>query len=253
MGLLQKSTAIALLGLLACSVHAQALEKVDASSWTYTFSPYAWAAGLSGDAAALGIPKTHIKSNFSSLRKDLDFAAMALFTARKHRFGFFADLTYIKASAGTTFSATSPLQDINVGATALAAMLGAGYAVWDHKKGHVDVIGALRYWDVDVSATLRAKNTKAIHRHDGGKWVDALTGLRAVYYLTDNTYATGWALAGKGGAEFSWDIAAGVGYKINTGLSAQLGYRALGVNYSQDHFHYKMVHKGPVLGLTWRF
>lgn len=253
MSLHQKSIGIMCLGLFAGALHAQALEEIGASAWTYTLSPYAWAAGLAGKAAVFGIPNTHVKSNFNSLRKDLDFAAMALFTARKNRLGLFTDLTYIKASAGTSFSSASPLQSMKIGATAFTGMLGAGYAVWYHEKGHIDVLGALRYWDVNLHATLLAKGSRSIQRTDGARWADALAGLRGVYYFTDNTYATGWALAGKGGSTFSWDVAAGVGYKINAGLSAQLGYRALGVNYSQSHFHYKMVHKGPALGLTWRF
>lgn len=38
-----------------------------------------------------------------------------------------------------------------------------------------------------------------------------------------------------------------------TVLSAQLGCSALSVYCSQKHFLSKMVHKGSVSGLTWRF
>lgn len=239
--------------LSAGTLQAQALEQVGTKDWTYTLTPYAWAASLSGDVAVFGAPKTHVNSNFSSLKKDLDFAAMLIGTARKGRMGFFADLTYLKASAGASLPDGLPVQDVRVGAKAFTAMLGAGYSVWYGPKGNVDVLAGVRYWHVDAKVSLNGGYFNHLERNDGGSWADALVGVRGIHHLTDRLYASGWALGGAGGSKFSWDVAAGVGYKFTSSLSAQLGYRALGVNYNHDNFHYKMVHQGPAAGITWRF
>lgn len=242
-----------LAGLGAGMVHAQALEQVGTKNWTYTLTPYAWAASLSGDVSVFGAPKAHVNSSFSSLKKDLDFAGMLVGTARKDRLGVFADITYIKASAGASLPAGLPVRQVRLGAKAFTAMLGGGYAVWYGEHGHIDLLGAVRYWDVNATLTLEGGYFNHLERKDGDNWADALVGLRGVRYLTDQIYVSGWALAGGGGSKFSWDVAAGLGYRFNSTFSAQLGYRALGVDYSRNRFHYKMVHKGPAVGLTWRF
>ncbi len=235
------------------TVQAQALEQVGLKDWTYTLTPYAWAASLSGDASVFGAPKVHVNSSFSSLKKDLDFAGMLVGTARKDRIGVFADLTYVKASAGASLPAGLPANQVRFGAKAFTAMLGGGYAVWYSENGHLDVLGAVRYWDVNAAVTLDGGYFNHLERKDGANWADFLVGLRGVHYFADHVYASGWALAGGGGSRFSWDVAAGVGYKFNSAVSAQIGYRALGVDYSRNRFQYKMVHKGPAVGLTWRF
>ncbi|MCZ4090210.1 hypothetical protein O3W52_09080 [Ensifer psoraleae] len=48
-------------------------------------------------------------------------------------------------------------------------------------------------------------------------------------------YLPGWGLVG-GGADIDWDIALGVSYEFNERVSAIAGYRALGVDSSDDGF-----------------
>lgn len=77
--------------------------------------------------------------------------------------------------------------------------------------------------------------------------------MRGTYNFTPKFYAIGWGLIGAGGADIDWDVMAGVGYNINETISATVGYRALGVNYSHDAFLFDVVQQGPVAGLTVRF
>ncbi|MEY9558466.1 hypothetical protein [Sinorhizobium fredii] len=35
--------------------------------WTFTFAPYFWAAGISGDVAQFGLPAVEIDSSFSDI------------------------------------------------------------------------------------------------------------------------------------------------------------------------------------------
>ena len=89
---------------------------------------------------------------------------------------------------------------------------------------------------------------------DGATWVDGLVGVRGNYSFTPQFYLTGWALVGAGEADIDWDVAGGVGYRINDRFSATLGYRALGVDYSNDDgFLFDVVQQGPIMGLTIRF
>jgi hypothetical protein len=64
---------------------------------------------------------------------------------------------------------------------------------------------------------------------------------------------TGWGLVGAGGADIDWDVALALGYKFNETVSAVAGYRALGVNYSNDGFVFDAVQQGPIVGLAIHF
>ena len=66
--------------------------------WTFTFAPYFWAAGLSGDVAQFGLPTVEVDSSFSDILDHLDFGAMAIGEARYDRYSIFADVMYTKLS-----------------------------------------------------------------------------------------------------------------------------------------------------------
>lgn len=80
-----------------------------------------------------------------------------------------------------------------------------------------------------------------------------MAGLRGKYSFTPEVYLTGWGLVGGGGADLDWDVAVGVGYDFNDRISAIAGYRALGVDYSDDGFQFDAVQQGPILGLAVKF
>ena len=49
------------------------------------------------------------------------------------------------------------------------------------------------------------------------------------------------------------NVAGGIGYEFNKTVSAVLGYRALGVDYSSDGFVFDVVQQGPILGVVMHF
>ena len=78
--------------------------------------------------------------------------------------------------------------------------------------------------------------------------------MRGNYAFTPRFYFAGWGLIGAGGADVDWDVAAGLGYRFNDTLSATVGYRAMGVDYSNDDgFLFDVVQQGPIMGLTINF
>ena len=63
-------------------------------------------------------------------------------------------------------------------------------------------------------------------------------------------YLTGWGLIGGFGvgSDFNWDVMGGVGYEWTEKFSTVLGYRALGVDYSNDGFVYDVIQQGVAFG-----
>jgi len=45
----------------------------------------------------------------------------------------------------------------------------------------------------------------------------------------------------------------GIGFQFTNSFSAEIGYRAAGVDYENDGFVYDTVQQGPIIGAVFRF
>jgi hypothetical protein len=54
-------------------------------------------------------------------------------------------------------------------------------------------------------------------------------------------------------SDLGWDAFAGLGYEFNDRFSMVGGYRALGVDYTNDEFVFDVVQHGPIFGGVYRF
>ena len=261
-------TALKSLVLLACSASfacpAYAADAISAApdpeptvteGWTFSVTPYFWAAGLSGETSAFDLPVVSIDADFSDILNNLDFAAMAIVDARNGRYSIFGDLIYTKLSADSATPLGLAATTVDLTAKTFAGLVGAGYSVLEGPAGHLDVVAGIRVWSVDTELGFSGPGPLGGRSFsDGATWVDGLVGVRGNYSFTPQFYVTGWALVGAGEADIDWDVAGGVGYRINDRFSATLGYRALGVDYSNDDgFLFDVVQQGPIMGLTIRF
>ena len=223
------------------------------AGWTYSLTPYFWAAGLSGETSQFGLPTVDIDASFSDILDNLDFAAMLIGEARNGPYSLFGDLIYTKLSADSATPRGVLATSVDLESQTFAGLAGAGYSVLEGPSGRLDVVGAVRVWSVDTDISFRGAFLDGETRSDGATWVDGLVGVRGSFAFTPKFYAVGWGLVGAGGADIDWDVMAGVGYNINDTFSATLGYRALGVDYSDDGFLFDAVQQGPIAGLTIRF
>lgn len=221
--------------------------------WTFSVAPYFWIAGLSGDTAQFGMPTVHIDSSFSDILGNLDFAFMAAGEARYDRFSVIGDVIYTKLSADAETPLGILASDVDVTSESFSGLLGLGYAVLDGPDGHLDVVGGIKLWSVETTISLSGGPLGRREASDSATWVDGVVGLRGKYSFTPEIYLTGWGLVGGGGADIDWDVALGIGYDFNDRVSSIAGYRALGVDYSDDGFLFDTVQQGPILGLAIKF
>ncbi|MCO5063463.1 MAG: hypothetical protein M9924_03510 [Rhizobiaceae bacterium] len=257
-----KSALASLAILAACHGSAYAADapqsapvpiEADSSGWTFAFSPYFWAAGLSGDISQFGLPTVHVNSDFGDILSNLDFAAMAVGEARNGTYSFFGDVMYTKLSSGTATPRGIVANTVDVTSETFAGLFGAGYSVFSDDRGYLDIVAAARVWHVSTEISFSGGILNGVDVDDSATWIDGLAGIRGRYALTDKFYLMGWGLVGAGQADIDWDVAAGLGYNFNDSISAIAGYRALGVNYEEDDFLFDTVQQGPILGLVIRF
>lgn len=223
------------------------------NGWTFAASPYFWGAGMSGNVGQFNLPSVHLESNFGDILKDLDFAFMAIGEARNDRFSVFGDVMYTKISTGSGTPRGLLAESVGLTSETFAGLFGAGYSVLQGEQGHLDVVAGARVWHAASDLSFAGGLLDGVSRKDAATWVDAVAGVRGRYALTENVYASGWALVGAGQANLDWDLAATLGYRFTDRISAVAGYRALGVDYSNDGFVFDVVQQGPILGMVVRF
>lgn len=221
--------------------------------WKFVITPYFWAAQLTGETSQFGLPVIDIDASFSDILDNLDFAAMAIVEGRNGPYSIFGDLIYTKLSTGSATPRGVFADSVDVMSETFAGLAGAGYSVFEDSSGHLDVVAGVRVWSVDTDISISGGALGGTSVSDGATWVDGLVGIKGNYSFTPQFYFTGWSLVGAGGADVDWDVAAGLGYNINDTFSATLGYRALGVDYSDDGFLFDVVQQGPIMGLSIQF
>lgn len=104
-----------------------------------------------------------------------------------------------------------------------------------------------------VSRAVESRLDARISRTDD--WLDPFIGLRARYDFSDRLYLTARGdVGGFGvGSDFTWQAEAAFGVKLSPRMFAELGYRALGVDYDHGGLIYNTVTHGILINAGLSF
>ena len=224
-----------------------------APDWSFTVAPYFWMAGLSGSIGDFGAPPVDVDVKFVDILKSLDFSMMMVSEARYGRFSLSSDLLFLKVSANGSSPFGVLASTIGVGSKTFEFTALGGYALIDTPDGRLDVVAGARVWSVETTLSFAGGPLGGLWLRDSQTWVDAMAGLKGRMNVTPQVYLTGWAIAGGGSSDSSWDVLGGVGYDFSDRFSAVLGYRAAGVDYQNGPFVFDVTMQGPILGAVFRF
>ncbi|NRG16915.1 hypothetical protein HPQ64_04365 [Rhizobiales bacterium] len=229
------------------------------TGWTFTFAPYLWASGISGNVATLPpAPPASVDENFIDILKDLKFAGMVFGAARKGRFGVSGDLQYydIRPSADTAgvFFSSAEL----ISKTFIFSALG-DYVLYEKGNNILFLSAGARLWAVDTELKLSAGppplglTARTVSYSE--TWADPLIGLRGTADLSGRFFVTGWGYIGGFGAgsDIMADVMGSAGYRFTDDISGTLGYRWQKVDYENNGFIFDVEWQGPIAGLVFRF
>lgn len=221
--------------------------------WKFSFSPYFWIAGITGDTAVFGLPEVHSDQSFGDILRDIDFGFMGAGEARYGRFSVLTDISYARITSDSATPRGVFADSVALKQETFTAMLGLGYTIFEDQQARLDVVGGAKLWWTETTISFNGGPLDDVRGRDEATWVDGLVGFRGVYSITSEFYLTGWGLIGTGGADLDWDVMAGLGYKWQDSISAVTGYRALGVDYSNEGITNDIVQHGPILGIVLHF
>ena len=232
--------------------------------WQFSVTPYMWAVSVDSKVT-IGNYSTSSTMTFSDIWNDLQIAGEIHLEARKGKFGFFLDPTYLKLQQDSTFTGTRngatppPVRDLTLAADMWLVEFGAFYQVGKWSVGgngrslSVDVLGGGCYWylhgSLDTSSLVNPTSTN--------HFVDPIVGATLRADLTEKlmVYLRG-DIGGFGvGSDFSWNGAALFGYRITPAVTALLGYRMLYLDYKagSSRARYDITMQGPIGGIVFMF
>ena len=286
--------AFAFSGLHAVTAQTEARQSsspTDPDPWRFNGALYGWAINIGGSVTARGQTVDTNASTIDLFQKSQSLGGlMAYFEADKGKAGMYVDFVYTNLSFGANTTAyRNPIAGLQISASASAALnyklfiveVGGVYELfrWQHSEASstaIDGLMAFRYWNNSIAASFDASATVdfsrlnfersfglAIARSDTIQWVDPVFGVRVRHQFTPHQEVTvrgdigGFGL----GSQFSWQAVAVYSYawELDGGqkLAALLGFRALGVNYSQgsglNAVGINETLYGPIIGVSYRF
>jgi hypothetical protein len=240
----------------ACGVLASAvpITAAAADDWQFLLAPYVWFAGAEGHLTpAPGVSAREIDVSAIDAMSHTEASFMLLFEAKKQRQGVLFDVFY---SDVLQDSDTDAEYGLPYKAALKNSMVTASYTyeVYSSKNAIINIVGGLRYWQVETHLTLSSGSPEQVSIHNSESWIDPVLGVDTKFRLGDSPfYLSGLFGAGgaSGGSDGFYDLSGHIGYQIFDTVLASAGYRVFDVDYQQDAFVYDVKQQGWVIGLVW--
>ncbi len=246
---LQKGLLILMTTLLLLAVTPVSAEEKSADEWQFDATVYLWGSTIKQTSAA-GDSTT---INFGTILKNLDFAAMGTFGARKGKFSMLTDVIYMNLSGSEKRNGDflgQPVEGtIEVGLKSWILNLIGGYNLIDNDINQFDIAAGARYLDVEVPVTIKINDHKIKLSEQGSGW-DGVIGLKGRHYFPDGYYFNYYADVGGGNSKLTWQSAVNFSYDYKK-FTGVLGYRYFKANFKNDAALDDLRIHGPYIGAKW--
>jgi len=219
----------------------------DTNTWKNEVSIYAW---LPSITAHTPLPTSGGESiDAEDILDNLKMVFMGGYSGRNDTWSVFGDVIYL--NLGDSKDHTFPsgrVGHVGMDMKALLVHAGVGYNLVNTGDGILDLVGGVRYLDleVDVRTDLFGDMSKS------RDFTDGFIGLRGYKNINENWYIPYEADIGTGDSKLSWQVFAGVGYRYDWG-DVKLGYRYLEYDMEDDAVVEDLALSGAVLGVSIKF
>ena len=225
------------------------------SAWWLTIAPYGWVTATDGDMGAAGLVAP-VDISFKDTLDDLELAFMLAAEAGFDRwaFGFDGIFAASSASAGLPTGAT-PYTKATVDFDQFFGRVHVGYQVLVEDNATLTAFVGARYSYLATDLEFSGPGIANLNADGSKSWVDPVIGLHGFWEINERWFVHGGGdIGGFGvGSDLIWQVNAALGYRFTESLSGLVGYRGLGVDYTNGGFLVDTVAHGPVIGLSFRF
>ena len=241
--ILRFAFAAALAAGSAAGVEAQGDADAGSSRWSFTVTPYLWAAGLDGETAASGVG-SEIDTGYRFLSLDnLDLTLAANLEARKGRWTVLLDGLYVE------FSDAFDRPTVDTDAEISGRIFESSATYPAARVPGLELVFGMRYVALDSEVQL----TPGPAGSAGESWLDPLVGARFKHDFNDR-----WSVSLRGdvggfgvASELTTNLSATVGYRITDAMTLRFGYRALQMDFEDGGFVLDAIAQGYTVGLSF--
>jgi hypothetical protein len=246
--------------LCATSVPAQTDWFESQDQWEYTGAIYLWGASLGGRT----INGSEVEVGFSQLVDSLEMGFMGAFEARKDDWSIFTDMIYLDFSASDTANLSVPVGPVHVPVTTATELdqivkiltFGGGYELYSAGNERLDMIGGVRYFDIDMDLYLALDSLGPGQSRTVSEtptsW-NGIVGLKGRTSLGERWYLPYYFDIGTGESKLTWHASAGIGFQAGNAWDLWLVYRHLELELDSTRVIDKLDMSGPTLGVIYRW
>jgi hypothetical protein len=241
-----------------------ALAQSDSSAaqdqWQFSAAIYLWGADLNGRTNR----GSEVEVSFSDLLDNLEMAFMGAFAARKNNWSLLADVIYMDLGADKTADLSIPIGGMPIPVTTSVSLdveawvlhFAGGYELYSEGKTRLDLIGGVRYLDLDQTMFLALQSlgpglSRTISESLTA-W-DGIVGLKGNAALGERWYLPYYFDVGAGDSKFTWQATAGIGYRAGRVVDLALVYRHLEWDIDSAPVVDDLSFSGPTLGIIFRW
>ena len=233
------------------------LDEIVESDWSFQTQFDAWIVQMSVNVNPLALGfEQNIFLSTKDIVSNLDWLVPVGADLRYKRLGFLPNVTGLKISGdGETPGAL--YSDLEVGMTMWVANLPVYYRAIDKPGYTLDLLAGARLLSVDIDLDYSGgpvgNNRGRLSANAGTDNWDAIAGFRVQGELNDRVFYSVYGDIGAGESDLTWQVLAGLGYRVNDRLSALLAYRYLYYEGGDEVKAVDVTGSGPQLSLTWDF
>jgi len=224
-----------------------------AGDWWFRADMYGWLTAVDGDVS-VGHLSSPVDISMADTLESVDMTYMGILEAGYGKWSLGLDLVYAKLSqdiggGGILFDSFRFEQKQWLITPTLA------YRAVETERYQMSVLAGARFTLIEVEMTGRLAHGGEVSSTRDTDWADPIVGVRGQWGLSDRFFFRYYGDIGGFGvnSDLTWQVFAGFGYDFTDSVSAAVGYRALGVDYSDGPLSLDLVTHGPVLGLEVRF
>lgn len=249
-----KTVVILILALLFFVSQPAIAGEKGGDTWEFSAQFIPWLASIDGETAT----GSDIDMPLHDILDNLNMMMMANFEARKNKWVFFFDVVYLDMEDGDDSKGRLlTLTDIEMTAWVLEPTV--GYTVLDSGRWHMDVLAGARCLymkiDVDLKTTPPLPDERSDDSSSESFW-DGIIGVRGQIDLDSHWSLPFYLDVGTGDTNFTWQAAAGVGYKFES-FTLNVGYRYLAWDWDDEDKGGAVLNdltvSGPVIGFKYIF
>jgi hypothetical protein len=231
---------------LGAGFAARAQEEAPSPPWSFTLTPYLWAAGLDGNTSADDVG-TEIDTGYKFFSlENLDWTLGTAFEAQKGRWTLLVDGLYVRFS-----DEFDPPVFADSAAEISGGFLETSAAVPAARVPGLEVVFGMRY--VTLESTVQLTPSLIGDANEG--WLDPLVGVRYERAFNDR-----WSMNLRGdiggfgvSSDLATNVAATVGYRLTQATTLRFGYRLLQMDFDGDGFVLDAILQGYTIGVSVDF